>query len=933
MTRTLVLRVVFVFSLIFTGVLCTTLTYSRIRDLELEIGRQTYESVAVSALAAAKAITHRKIHGGDVVESIVANAFPDAKQWPMVGLNGYYETANTIASLSGQTSIAFIVLVEPDEVDAFEEHTQEHYRSQGYPEEAGTTSIGFGIRRRSSSDTTDVDVFDQSGNYTTYGSTNQVLTPVFDHSNWDSPMLMYNVHVSSTSIESIIECSKSYNLAQAELVSIVKHNDTELATPSQPNCSVVTGFKMTKDEDLVGLIYKPIYPRNDPSTLVGMIGLSVNFKDVLVSVVPDYYAGITAVISTHSRTIDHTDIAYDTVTYNIVNGEPRLVGEGDLHDKSYDDFGHKIMLNDFDTDAPDAVIYTLTIYPSGFYQFQTKSPMAISLGFVGVIIASSCIFFLYDYLMRRQSDEQALVLDMKRRFVRFISHEIRTPLNTVSMGLELLEQEIRSHRPNMQEGRSSSQISGASSEAAHSNGIRVDDTDLKAWYEITRDVQENAASAVSILNDLLNYDKIENGTLQLEINPVAIVDLVTKAVRKFHVQAVNKDIELNLSVSPNCDELEGNLDGAMVVGDDMRLSQVVCNLISNSLKFTPSKGRVDVFMERRLPENGVITSLSSSERDISLIDNTALCERPRAGSILVTVKDTGAGMTKDQVAQLFGEGVQFDANKLQAGGGSGLGLCISKGIVDRHNGIVSADSDGPGAGSAFLVELPLFDFTDQDHPFKDASQRVSSPTQNPATADECPPESSNHRTEEVQTLGSVTINPMVATCTAPQKQYHHILVVEDVASSRKMLIRLLQRAGHTCEAACDGQEAVEMITQNLADNDLEQGKHQRIDTVLMDFEMPRLNGPEATEQLRALDFGALIIGVTGNVLAEDVDYFISKGANRVLPKPVSMDLLNDAWKNPQRRRRKSQRTRPMMLTKLSSAGSSFLSTCSSTVKG
>ena len=78
--------------------------------------------------------------------------------------------------------------------------------------------------------------------------------------------------------------------------------------------------------------------------------------------------------------------------------------------------------------------------------------------------------------------------------------------------------------------------------------------------------------------------------------------------------------------------------------------------------------------------------------------------------------------------------------------------------------------------------------------------------------------------------------------------------------------------------------------------------------------MPRKNGPDATQEIRDLGFQALIIGVTGNVLAEDVNYFLSKGANRVLPKQVSMDLLKDAWKPPNRQRRNSVKmnSRPML---------------------
>ena len=414
--RTALFRAIFLTSLLVTLIICTTVTFFIIRDLELEIARQTYDSVAVSALEAAKHVVERKIHAGEIMESIMASAFPHAAAWPMIGLNGYHETAGNVATASGGTSIALIVLVQPQESLAFEQHAQEFYASQGYPKQAGDRGMGFGIQYRDPS--TGGFTFDRDGNFTTYGSKNQVLTPVLDHTTWNSSMLMYNVHVSSTAVDSIIECSKQGE--ESVVVESIK----------SPNCSMITGFKITRNADLVALNYKPIYPQHDPTNLVGMVGLSINFKDVLVSVVPDYFDGITAVISTHTATEDHTELNYDTVTYNIIKGMPHLVGEGDLHDSSNDDYAHSVVLNDFGTDAADAVIYTLTFYPSNFNQFRTTNPLSISLGFLSIILLSAMIFFLYDYLMRRQSNEQQLVLDMKRRFVRYISHEIRTRKQT-----------------------------------------------------------------------------------------------------------------------------------------------------------------------------------------------------------------------------------------------------------------------------------------------------------------------------------------------------------------------------------------------------------------------------------------------------------------------------------------------------------------------
>jgi signal transduction histidine kinase len=239
---------------------------------------------------------------------------------------------------------------------------------------------------------------------------------------------------------------------------------------------------------------------------------------------------------------------------------------------------------------------------------------------------------------------------------------------------------------------------------------------------------------VGILNDLLNYDKIESGTLQLEVSTVNIVDLSIKAVRKFKVRAANKNINLSLKILPcRCslfpgkyilpdplasgaqhepdgeDYNQSELDNAMVVGDEMRLCQVICNLVSNSLKFTPSGGSVKVSMEHLSPPD-CSRPLRRPSEGSEASSRYVTCKKTQRGTVRISVKDSGAGLTPYQLSQLFTEGVQFDANKLQGGGGSGLGLSISKGIVETHNGFISAVSQGPEKGSIFMVELPLYTF-------------------------------------------------------------------------------------------------------------------------------------------------------------------------------------------------------------------------------
>lgn len=608
------------------------------------------------------------------------------------------------------------------------------------------------------------------------------------------------------------------------------------------------------------LLYLPIYPENDPTNTVGIAASSIHFQDVLTNVVPDYVDGLTCVVSTDTT-------AY---TFEIRNGNPELIGEGDLHDTTYTSYGQSVILNEFETGASHSAVYKLTVYPSTqmLDAFTTTSPLTVALGFAGVIAAVAFLFFGYDYLVRREAQQRKAVVEMKRRFVRFISHEIRTPLNTVCMGLELLQSELKSP-PGLGAGAPNSPFS---------------EEDLGFMLNVTQDTNENAHVAIEILNDLLNYDKLETNTLELETEPVLIWDLIEKTVRQFGIQAVNRGVELNLQMDrpavatiQDVEVGKESFEPYNVVGDCCRLSQVIRNVISNALKFTPEKGRIDVTatcIPNGLP--GVEPMLSPGEEGAI---------RQRAGSIRLSVKDSGVGLSREQVARLFSEGVQFDANRLQHGGGSGLGLSIAKGLVEQHMGTIIAESEGLGKGTVFSIELPLYEFREdelQEVLWSDKDSETE-PTQ----------ESSGTRENQ-----AIDRKGDAVTKAAPSTR--RVLVAEDSASSRKMLIRLLERAGHECVPAANGREAVDAIKEDMAKSKADPC-HMPIDSILMDFEMPILRGPEASAEIRHYGYQGIIVGVTGNVLSEDVDFFIQLGADKVLPKPVSLKKIQTYWKEVERK--------------------------------
>jgi CheY-like chemotaxis protein len=224
----------------------------------------------------------------------------------------------------------------------------------------------------------------------------------------------------------------------------------------------------------------------------------------------------------------------------------------------------------------------------------------------------------------------------------------------------------------------------------------------------------------------------------------------------------------------------------------------------------------------------------------------------------VRVIDSGAGMTADQVSKVFGVGVQFNANELQGGNGTGLGLHIAKGIMEQHGGTLNVSSEGIGRGSTFTLKIPIHNVL----PENDKSASLDN-------------------TERRRSL-SVTVPTDFEA--SPLK----ILIVDDAAMNRKLLARLLRNHGHQCDEAEDGDVAVRLVKQGMDDS-------QPYDTVLLDNEMPVMDGPTAAEQMRQIGSDVFIVGITGNLLAEDVAHFKEKGANAVLPKPFKLSDLESLW--------------------------------------
>ena len=219
-----------------------------------------------------------------------------------------------------------------------------------------------------------------------------------------------------------------------------------------------------------------------------------------------------------------------------------------------------------------------------------------------------------------------------------------------------------------------------------------------------------------------------------------------------------------------------------------------------------------------------------------------------------------------------------------------MGLWISKQIMELHGGYLKADSAGIGRGGTFSLEMPVDFDTDDALLIPTTSYSLNAAeTSNPGIVVPIYSQSGTingsfgERVHGVPTCGTAGSSSFSNRCLVPLR----ILVCDDSAPTRKVLCRLLESKGQTCLNAADGMDAVEHVRRSL---DVEA---EALDVVLIDDQMPNLDGCSACRVIRDLGYKGIIIGITGNALPEELSNFITSGADRSLAKPVSSELLFD----------------------------------------
>jgi CheY-like chemotaxis protein len=379
-------------------------------------------------------------------------------------------------------------------------------------------------------------------------------------------------------------------------------------------------------------------------------------------------------------------------------------------------------------------------------------------------------------------------LEAKRNFVRHISHEIRTPLNIVASGLELL--------------------------------LKFRESLTAEMLDIVFDVKQACGVAIETLNEVLTYEKVDGNLLVLEKGPEDILLLLQSVFRMFQVQAKALNISMALDIGSDISSVIVNVDAP-------KIAQVIRNLMSNALKFTPANGSVTVKLT---------------------VNKTSQVVR-------IEVLDTGVGMEKEDRAKLFNEVVQFHAKELQGGGGSGLGLFLSKKVVEMHAGKIGVDLERDSPGSLFYLELQVVSvFSSKSD--EDMSGRRSS-------------------------LSLKSFRPMsfrAGACKGLSKA--RVLVVDDAALIRKFHIRMMQADVGEFVEASDGDEAIDNVKESLSAN-------KPFNGILIDANMPRMNGVDAVRAIRQLGYEGKIFAVTGDAFDSAKDAFFAEGADEVFVKPIT----------------------------------------------
>lgn len=422
-------------------------------------------------------------------------------------------------------------------------------------------------------------------------------------------------------------------------------------------------------------------------------------------------------------------------------------------------------------------------YNNGWY-IVVKVPVEVTAEQTEIVLKRSFFFFgilsivliaLVVFILQTMRAEQAARASeqAKTTFLANMSHEIRTPLNGITGLIYLMRHNL---------------------------------DDMQKQKEYLEKAEVSAEFLKSIISDVLDMSKIESGQLELD-------------TQKFNLEKLLRDVRM--LIGPQTEQRgqhfgieSSRLMVPWVLGDEVRLKQIIVNLLGNALKFTPAGGKIKLSVIQQMEEMPIET--------------------------VFIIHDTGCGMSQEFLKRIW---QPFEQERRPGSqNGTGLGTTLSKTLVEKMGGNIDVESE-VGKGTTFTVRIPL-----------------------PVAQQE------------------ETLNP-VQTDSMAGGRGKHILAVEDNDINREILLEILESYGMDVTPAMNGHEAVELFQQS---------EPFFYDVILMDLQMPVMDGYEAVRAIRSLkrpDSKVVIFALTANAFKEEADRARESGMDGVVTKPIDVNIL------------------------------------------
>lgn len=440
--------------------------------------------------------------------------------------------------------------------------------------------------------------------------------------------------------------------------------------------------------------------------------------------------------------------------------------------------------------------------------------------------------------------------EAKSLFIANITHELRTPLNGI-LGMA---------------------------------AVSMEETDTKSIHYSLKVIFKSGELLLRLLTDLLSFSKTQVDNMQLEPKGFSISEITAQLHAIFDEQSKSAKVVFSIEVaSPILERLE-------LLGDINRILQVVMNLVSNSLKFTPTGGSVSVTISASLSS----TDSEGYNGSIGLSDLDNACsnaEKLKVVELCITVQDTGPGIAPHLQSRVFEPFVQGDLALSEKRGGVGLGLSICSQLAKLMNGEISLKSE-LGKGSQFTFQLPLevIQILDPNSvqlkdPIGPATMyQWDSKLANMSAYSKKDLETDNNLNDASETFVDLTVPPEPLKSSPADLS---VLIAEDNRVNQEVLVKMLKLEGVAkIEVAKDGLEAVRSIKKRAST-----GHH--FDIIFMDIQMPNLDGKQATEIIRKeLQYEGIIIAVSAFTDSSNINDCLSVGMNHFLAKPLRRPQLH-----------------------------------------